>query len=112
MRRLREPAAWPRKMHQKIDEKTIPTEHGSKISRKILEREQHFNMKMLQVKGFWRQKRTVSENQLFYLENLSEIGRHRPRWNVTPVDVSAISEAQPESDPAALKNYQTRYRYD
>ena len=60
-------------MHQKIDEKTIPTEHGSDISRKILEREQDFNIETLQRTAFWRRKRAVLENQRVAIENRVKI---------------------------------------
>ena len=96
-------------MHQKNDEKTIPTEHGSDNSRKILEREQHFNMKMLQVKGFWRQKRTVSENQLFRLENRTEVATFFYRSGASPVDVSELEERHRNPDPARLEIYRNRF---
>ena len=99
-------------MHQKIDEKTIPTEHGSDISRKILEREQDFNMKMLQVKGFWRQKRTVSENGAFRTQNRTEVATFFYRSGASPVDVSELDRPQREPDATIQKNYQNRYRYD
>ena len=94
-------------MHQKIDEKTIPAEHGSDNLRKILEREQHFNMKMLQVKGFWRQKRTVLENQLFHVENRCRNRTDQNRSGATPAEVSEGSEPYRDSDPINLQNYQT-----
>ena len=112
MRRLREPAASRLKSHQKIDEKTIPTEHGSDNSRKILEREQHFNMKMLQVKGFWRKKRTVSENQLFRLENRTEVATCFYRSGASPAEVSELDMTQRNPDAITRKNYQNRFRYD
>ena len=99
-------------MHQTIDEKTIPTEHGSDNSRKILEREQDFNMKMLQVKGLWRQKRTVSENQLFRLENRTQVATFFYRSGASPVDVSELDRAHREPDPGTLEIYRTRFRYD
>ena len=84
-------------MHQKNDEKTIPTEHGSDISRKILEREQDFNMKMLQVKGFWRQKRTVSENQLFRLENRNQVATFFYRSMFQSLTIPAGNQIQADS---------------
>ena len=66
-------------------------------------------MKTLQNKAFWRRKRAVLENQLFHVENRTEIGRHRHRPNVTPVVVSANNQPRRESDRIAPEMY--RYRY-
>ena len=99
-------------MHRKNDQKTIPTEHGSDISRKILEREQDFNMKMLQVKGFWRQKRTVSENGAFRTQNRTEVATSFYRSGASPVDVSELDTPQRAPDGGRPEIYQNRYRYD
>ena len=99
-------------MHQKIDEKTIPTEHGSDNSRKILEREQHFNMKMLQVKAFWKQKRTVSENGAFRTQNRTEVATCFFRSGASPVEVSEPEERHRDPDAGRLENYVNRFQYD
>ena len=42
--------------------------------------------------------------------NRNRVPQIRP--NIMPVDVPAQSERQREPDRGALKNYQTRFRYD
>ena len=112
MRRLREPAASRLKSHQKIDEKTIPTEHGSDISRKILEREQDFNIETLQRTAFWRPKCAVLENQLFRLQNRAEVATCFFRSGASPVDVSELDRRHRQPNPGRLEIYVNRFQYD
>ena len=79
MRLSQEPAASCRKTHPNFHEKTIPAEHGSNNPSKILEPEQHSNIKSLQNKRFWTEKRTVLENQRVAVESRLEIASDRKK---------------------------------
>ena len=66
-------------------------------------------METLQGKAFWRRKRAVLENQLFQVENQTEIGRHRLGPNTTPVVVSELDTGRRDSDASRLEIYRTRF---
>ena len=105
-------AASGLKSHLKNYQKTIPTEHGSDISRKFLEREQDFNIETLQRTAFWRLKHTVLENQTFQVQNRADVATCFFRSGASPAEVSEPEGNHRDPDPGALKNYQTRYRND
>ena len=99
-------------MHQKIDEKTIPTEHGSDYSEKILEREQHFNIETLQRTAFWRPKCAVLGNGAFRTQNRTEVATFFYRSGASPVDVSELDRTRNKPDASRLENYVNRFQYD
>ena len=70
--------------------KTIPTEHGSDISIKILEREQDFNIETLQRTAFWRPKCAVLGNGAFRNQNRTEVATLFYRSGASPAEVSEL----------------------
>ena len=100
------------KIALKNDQKTIPTEHGNDISRKILEREQHFNIETLQRTAFWRPKCAVLGNGAFRTQNRTEVATFFYRSGASPVEVPELDRDHNNPDPTRLENYVNRFQYD
>ena len=68
-------------------------------------------MKTVQHKHFWRRKRAILENQLFHVENWTQVATFVRRSGASLVVVSAIYKARREADNVALENYLNRFQY-